>query len=86
MPERLECEVLRKARHTNTLTITFLPLLTYGLAYNFAVYVVSLLFYEYIGRYFVSEMFIFRLLKLIFTAIFIAQVSHDTRNELVVKS
>jgi len=26
MPERLECEVLQKARYINTLTFTFLPL------------------------------------------------------------
>ena len=28
MPERLECEVLQKARYINTLTFTFLPLNT----------------------------------------------------------
>jgi len=28
MPERLECEVLQKERYINTLTFTFLPLLT----------------------------------------------------------
>jgi len=26
MPERLECEVLQKARYINTLTFTFMPL------------------------------------------------------------
>jgi len=32
MPERLECEVLQKARYINTLTFTFLPLQTDGQA------------------------------------------------------